>query len=309
MDKEKSTIRFLSFSNDKEDAEKEAKLKEAAAKIELAIARDKAIGELVDYNEPNEGDVSIDLKNDTRSLYERLMEQKNKKKEALEESQKLSNIVTKLDEDDASYLNEVARNKREDEIKKRLEVYDALEEKRRLDEKKMDVDEQKMKQFLIGGGLGSKGTSSLKAKLAAKIKIKPKNKSNQGEVSETIMTGQGSSTEQNRDEVEISSCSYCNQKTNQNSQKADNEESLKNRKSDDNEQEEDKKKRREPDLTQQQRCFCKPKRIMKCIGILPSLPQVKRKHQDSSDEDSDDSSDHLEERLVPRISRSRRSHH
>lgn len=299
MDKDKSCIRFLSFTNDKEDAEKEIKLKEAAARIEQAIAREKALGELIDYNEPSEGDVSIDPKNDTRSLYERLMEQKNKKKEALEESQKLSNLVTKLDEDDVSYLNEVAKNKREEEIKKRLEVYDVLEEKRRSDEKKMDVDEQKMKQFLIGGGLGNRSTSSLKSKLISKIKIKPKNKTSidKNEVSDTISTGQGSSKECNKDKVEISFNSNSESKTNENIDKINDDILIKKANSDDD----DRKERRDTESIEPQKCLCEPKRVMKCIGILPSSPQVKRKWKDSSDEDSDDSSNQLEGRLVPRI--------
>lgn len=177
----KQTIRFLSFSNTEEDAEKETKLREAAAKIEQAIAKEKALNELVDYHEPKTEEEPLDPANDTRPLYERLQEQKNKKQEAIEESQKLSNMITKLDEDDANYLNEVAKNRREEELKKRLEVYDAMEMKKRHDEQRVLEEEKKLKESLLGSGLNRhSGTSSInKSKLSLAIKVKPKPKAKQ----------------------------------------------------------------------------------------------------------------------------------
>lgn len=175
---DKQTIRFLNFSNTEEDAEKEAKLREAASKIEQAVARDKSLSELIDYHEPEPEEGSFDLTTDTRSLYERLQEQKNKKQEAFEESQKLSNMVTKLDEDDANYLNEVAKNKREEELKKRLEVYDAMETKKRVDEQRVLEEEKKLKKSLLDSGLNRRSSTSSvrKPKLSLAIKVRPKPK-------------------------------------------------------------------------------------------------------------------------------------
>lgn len=174
---DKQTIRFLNFSNTEEDAEKAAKLKEAAAKIEEAIARQKAVSELIDYNEKEAEAEPFDPANDTRPLYERLQEQRNKKKEMIEESQKLSNMVTKLDEDDANYLNEVVKNKREEELKKRLEVYDAMETKKRLDEQRVLEEEKRLKESLLASGLNRRNNNTHnKSKLSLSIKVKPKPK-------------------------------------------------------------------------------------------------------------------------------------
>lgn len=173
-----SGMRFLSFANDKEDAEKEAKLKEAALRIEQAIERQKSVSELIDYKPPSEQE--IDPANDTRSLYERLLEQRNKKQEAFDESQKLSNLVTKLDEDEVDYFNDLAKKKREEETRKRLEVYDVLEEKKRNSGRKLIEEEKKLKQSYLGLRPSSTtitkttANNSLKSKLSARLKVKPK---------------------------------------------------------------------------------------------------------------------------------------
>lgn len=177
---DKQAIRFLNFSNTEEDAEKAAKLKEAAAKIEEAIAREKAVSELVDYHEKESGSEPFDPATDTRPLYERLQEQKNKKKQLIEESQKLSNMVTKLDEDDANYLSEVVKSKREEELKKRLEVYDAMETKKRLDEQRILEEEKRLKESLLVSGLNRRNNSTHnKSKLSLSIKVRPRPKPSQ----------------------------------------------------------------------------------------------------------------------------------
>jgi len=175
---EKPSLRFLSFANDKEDAEKEAKLREAAQRIDQAIARQNALSELVDYQPQSHSEEPVDLANDTRPLFERLLEQKNKKREALEESQKLSNLVTKLDEEDAGYLNEVTKAKHEEELKKRLEVYDAMEQKRRLDEKKILEEEKRIKESLVSSKMSIKNCP-LRTKLSNMIKMKPRVRPNE----------------------------------------------------------------------------------------------------------------------------------
>lgn len=237
-------FRFLSFVNEKEDAEKRAKLKEAAARIEQAIAKDKSLNELIDYKPTEE---SIDLANDTRSLYERLQEQKNKKKEALEESQKLSNLVTTLDEEDVSYLNEVARNKREEELKKRLEIHDALEEQKRLNEKKILDHEKKLKESLTFSKKSIHKTNMLKKLKVSSIKMKPKQVKPEKERQEEDDVDDKDKTV----DIESAVCPVSDAKD-----------------------------------------------VMKCIGILPSLPIVE-KFQDSSD--SDNSDDNHSPRIVPRV--------
>lgn len=174
-------IRFLQFTNNKEDAEREARLKEAASSIEKAIKNDKNLNDLIDYQPPDEA--QFDPSQDVRPLHERLSEQKKKKLDEIEESQKMSNAISKLDEEDVQYLNEVAKSQREEEVKKRLEIYDLLEEKKRLDEKRLLEAEQKTKESLTNhthlakksaSPSTSKGSQSLKAKLGNKIKVKPK---------------------------------------------------------------------------------------------------------------------------------------
>lgn len=267
-----STIRFLSFNDDEEDAEKKVKLKEAASKIEQAIARDRSLNELIDYVPPLSCLIK-DPKDDTRPLYERLQEQKNKKQEALEESQKLSNLVTTLDADDANYLNELAKNKQEDELKKRLEVYDALEERKRIKEKLELDEEKKKKDHLLG--INSRSKLPPGTKLSRLIKIKPKMK--------TTETSKPSS---NSREETTSTVIHKRQKTL-------------------NEVEPDKKKllQEEKKLTNGEiisECNCNKSRVMSCIGVLPSLPIVERLNDS---DDSDKSNDDLNQEFISRVLR------
>lgn len=298
---EKTTMRFLSFANNKEDAEKEAKLREAALKIEQAISKQKALSELVDYV-PSAEKPETDPANDTRSLYDRLQEQKNKKKEALEESQKLSNLVTRLDEEDVSYLEEVARNKREKEIKKRLEVHDALESKKRLDEKKMLEEEKRLKESLIGSHSPAK-KSLAKTKLPLSIRMKPKGSTQSiAENSEQKLVDKDEPTEPSQ-----STQGNFDHKTSENNSKRESRD-------EDNNEMQPKRQRiddvgRGPDKNnpfhsndEEPECSCSPKNIMKCIGILPSLPIV-GKLDDSSD--SEGSNDDLEGRITLKISRNK----
>lgn len=183
----KAAVRFLAFADDKEDAEKVAKLREAAARIEQSITREKALNELVDY-QPSDGSSQalINPLEDSRPLYERLLEQRNKKKDEIDESHKLSNLVTKLEEDEVIYLNEVARAKREEEIKKQLEIHDALEAKKRLQMQKMVEQEKRRKEAFmklgshsaaIGGATIVKAQDKhSKSKLSSLIRVKPRNK-------------------------------------------------------------------------------------------------------------------------------------
>lgn len=297
---ENSSIRFLSFSNDKEDAEKVAKLKEAALKIEQAIAKEKSLNELIEYKQP-EGE-TIDPLNDSRPLYERLLEQRNKKQEELEESHKLSNLVTKLDEEDAAYLNEVARSKNELEVRKRLEVYDALEEKKRFDAKRALEQESKLKSCLVD--IKSSGSSSaIKSKLSSMIKVKPRSKNNQN----VVDTGQ-SKSDQNHREPSESDCPTRSSAKRTNPDTTDDSSSKIPRNSDNRRIQKDSinfdrdsnDPSRPPEGDEvasrhiEAECRCARKDVMQCIGILPSLPQVDE-FQDSSD--SDDSGDDVHHQM------------
>lgn len=300
----KSTVRFLSFANDKEDAEKEAKLKEAAFKIEQAIAKEKALEELIDYKPPVEEEGAIDLANDTRPLYERLMEQRNKKKEAVEESQKLSNLVTKLDEEDAYYLNEIAKKKQEEEIKRRLEALDALEDKKRLLEKKQVEEERKMRESLARGKMTSKA-SSIKSRLSSMIKPKMKTKKTDDEP-QIESNKRFSDNSHSIDEVPCDSDRQTRSSTkhaesvSNSDQNVDIRSSSKRQKIETPEKCSDEDGKRNKPIKAGGSCSChNPNDVMKCIGILPSLPLIE-KFVDSSDESSDDG---VSYRLVPRIGR------
>lgn len=306
---EKPSMRFLSFSNDKEDAEKEAKLKEAASKIEQAIAREKALGELIDYQVPAEEN-NVDASNDTRPLYERLLEQKNKKKEVFEESQKLSNFVTKLDEEDVNYLNQVAKNQHEEELKKRLEVYDVLETKKRLDEQKALDEERRKKEFLLGSTLTRK-SSPIKSRLSSMIKIKPKGKTTACEGAQG--SEKGSKGPDQKAEGKDLSHEGSNKRLNEATPNDQPERAIKKQSvatpNDDVssvKQEKQIKNHGDPDGHREDNhqeprdCSC-PKDVMKCIGVLPSLPQDRSKI--GSSDESDHSDDDFNQRLVPRVGR------
>lgn len=287
---EGSAIRFLTFSNDNEDAEKLAKLKEAACKIEEAIAREKSISELVDYVPVEEPE--LDIANDTRPLYERLLDQRKKKEDALEESQKLSNLVTKLDEDDATYLNQVAKDKQEDELKKRLEVYDALEGKRRFREKTALEEEVKMKAALVNSKISPKiQNSSIKDRLSSLIKIRPKSQESKFTHSNETQTATGRQTRQSTARLSKQKTNDTNSSTNSNSNSVEDRDKKRLKTSDDEkrgkeEKQKDDEKKTEETLSQE--CNCNQVKVMRCIGILPSLPIVARDHDSSESEQSEE---------------------
>lgn len=317
---EKSSVRFLSFTNDKEDAEKNAKLKEAAEAIEQAIAKQKAFSELIDVKIPTQEEVT-DLTNDTRPLYERLLEQKNKKQEALEESQKFSNLVTKLDEDDVDYLNSLAKTKQEEELRKRLEVYDAMEEKKRLNETRILEEERLMKQSLLGTNMSSKSSPS-KSKLSSLMKLKqkttpklaatsrPLNKPDGillAETQSSELTEYSGGPRQTRSSSKRNAQSEDSdkgRKSGNESKDSHNDESTKRQKIDERDEEpsDDKRKNIQPESSSAS-CCC-PDNVMKCIGILPSLPIVEKFHDSDSDTNSDDDLG-THRRLVSRVARNK----
>lgn len=293
-----TSIRFLSFADDKEDAEKAAKLKEAAQRIEQAIERQKSVSELIDYRPPPE-EGQIDPANDTRPLYERLLEQKNKKQEAFDESHKLSNLVTTLDEDEATYLNELAKSTREEEIRKRLEVHDILEERKRNSEQKIIEEERKLRESFLGKTFQptKSTTNSLKSKLSSLIKVKPKAQTTS---LDNMVTRNQKRAEEKAKNTEASSA------TNPNKRQSDiSPESLKQEQPDLKrhksivETSHQESVKASSNVHENHECTCSQRHdVMRCIGILPSLPLLD-KYPDSSD--SDNSDDNLNSRIVPRI--------
>lgn len=304
LSNDKPTFRFLSFANDREDAEKEAKLKDAAARIEQAIAREKALGELIDCPTPSQEETAIDPANDHRSLFERLQEQKNKKKNDLEESQKMSNLITTLDDDDVSYLNEVAKNQREEELRRRLEVHDVLEAKKRLEEQKMLEKERQLQNSLLIGTSRkseSKGAFS-KSRISAMVKIKPKakNTSNQEKDTsehdnvqqpQTPLSGGSStsnSTSKRAHSPKGSTLHHNNKK--QSIEKSSNK-LLDNK--------DDKRNEEKHSDSLPAECSC-PKGVARVLGVLPSMPIVTKNNCPDSD-DTDYSDNETEARLIPRL--------
>lgn len=295
-------MRFLSFSNDKEDAEKEAKLKEAAEKIEQAIARERSLNELVDCSVQADKEEPVNLENDTRSLYERLQEQRNKKKESIEEAQKLSNFVAQLDEDDANYLNEVAKNRREEELRKRLEVQDALEAKKRLDEQKMEDQERRMREALLGTSSGSGRDSkvSSKSRLSSMIKAKPKVRP-KGE-----MNSDGAKKEEEEAGKQPDSSPRSSEKRASDSPSQSNKRPTSNQRDerDSSTSHEDDGKRGESLLgSQQEGCRC-TKNVMQTLGVMPSSLIVRENPKDS--DESDNSEEDTICKLLPMNRRKRR---
>lgn len=297
-------MRFLSFANNEEDAEKAAKLKEAAAKIEKAMAKEKVLSELIDYKEEHQSEQEIDPANDTRSLYERLQEQRNKKKEDLEESKKLSNWIAQLDDDDVEYLNEVAKKKQEDELRRKLEMQDALEAKKRIDEQKMLAEERKMRESLLGK---SPQTTKTKSRLSALIKMKPKAKTNDlaGHHSTNTAADQTDKSSTSKQLSSSSAEAKPSQSTTPQETPQDRaiDSSTKTTQDQTNKDKPVKKEDRDEPSHEAPQCTCS-KDVMTSIGVLPSLPII-RDNRDSSDQDSDCSDDNLYGRLVPR-SRKRR---
>lgn len=175
---ESSKFRFLSFTNDDEEKEKTAKLREAARRIEQAIGREKNADELVEYD-PNDfiNDSNFDPKTDTRSLYDRLQEQREKKQEAYDESMKFSNQIACLDEDDIEYLEDLKKQKLEQETRKRLELLDRRREEIKLEAERKLAEEAKLKESLKRDKLGigiNKKSLIVKPSLLSKIRVKPK---------------------------------------------------------------------------------------------------------------------------------------
>lgn len=175
MGDDKRPKRFLCFTNEKEEEEKAAKFREAAQKIEKTISTDNGLAELVDYVPISEGDAKYDPATDSRSLFERLQEQKDKKSKIVEESQKFSNLISTLDEDEAKYLNDVIKEQREEELRKKSEAQSILSTKKRANEDDLRLEELRNKRSLIDPlSSNSKRTCIVKPHLLSKIRVKPK---------------------------------------------------------------------------------------------------------------------------------------
>ncbi|XP_012674299.1 PSME3-interacting protein isoform X2 [Clupea harengus] len=77
---------------------------------------------------PDDPEVAPEEEYDSRSLFERLQEQKDKKQEEYEEQHKFKNMVKGLDEDESNFLDEVSRQQ-------------SLVEKQRRDEERHELQE------------------------------------------------------------------------------------------------------------------------------------------------------------------------
>ncbi|XP_076302768.1 PSME3-interacting protein [Lasioglossum baleicum] len=98
---------------------------------------------------------------DSRSLYERLQEQKNKRDAEYEEAHKLKNMIKGLDDDEVEFLDLVDRTKLEEERKKNLEEEKEMRDFKAavasLQEKSLN---EKLKQELKNPQIVNKNVSS-----------------------------------------------------------------------------------------------------------------------------------------------------
>jgi hypothetical protein len=109
-------------------------------------------------------------KYDSRTLFERLKEQKDKKQEEFEESRKLKHLIRGLDNDEVSFLEQVDENKWKEEEQKMKEEDDAIREYQRqmshLNEaeqtKKMDAFKKSLfaKSSALQSGSGATGSAN-----------------------------------------------------------------------------------------------------------------------------------------------------
>ncbi|XP_076849752.1 PSME3-interacting protein isoform X2 [Brachyhypopomus gauderio] len=95
---------------------------------ELEERRKKRQEEWEKVRKPDDPEEVPEEEYDSRSLFERLQEQKDKKQEEFEEQFKFKNMVRGLDEDETSFLDEVSRQQ-------------SLVEKQRRDEERQEIKE------------------------------------------------------------------------------------------------------------------------------------------------------------------------
>ncbi|XP_035498043.1 PSME3-interacting protein isoform X2 [Scophthalmus maximus] len=96
------------------------------SETELDEKRKKRQEEWEKVRKPDDPEEAPEEAYDSRSLFERLQEQKDKKQEEFEEQLKFRNMVRGLDEDESSFLDEVSRQQ-------------CLVEKQRRDEEKQEL--------------------------------------------------------------------------------------------------------------------------------------------------------------------------
>lgn len=199
---------------------------------------------------------------DTRSLYERLQEQKNKRDAEYEEAHKLKNMIKGLDDDEVEFLDLVDRTKLEEERKKNLE------------------EEKEMRDFKAA--VASLQEKSLNEKLKQELK-------NPQIVNKNISSGSRTSQLKLLAGVVVKRPEK---------QKEDLARGVKRKSSDENK---DTSKKEDCELNEQIIAECKPafktdtlehKNItnetgMKCIGILPGLGT----YEDSSDSECSSDTD------------------
>lgn len=189
-----NTFRVLAFACDGDEKKETDQLREAARKIEAALSNANTSDELKEYNPNDFNDVNksdYDPTSDTRSLYERLAEQRNKKEEAHEESMKFANQIAWLDEDDVEYLNDLEKNKRQEEMRKKLEASERRKQEIKQEAERRRVEEMKLKETLKRDELGANKNKTkplVKPGLLGKIKIKAKLKAPDGTSSSSSLT-------------------------------------------------------------------------------------------------------------------------
>ncbi|XP_015433857.1 PREDICTED: protein FAM192A [Dufourea novaeangliae] len=207
---------------------------------------------------------------DSRSLYERLQEQKTKRDTEYEEAHKLKNMIKGLDDDEVEFLDLVDRTKLEEERKKNLEEEKEMRDFKAavasLQEKSLN---EKLKQELKNPQTANKNLSSgssrtSQLKLLAGVVVKRSEKQKQ-EITRGVKR-KLSSSDESKDSPKNEDCQENDQKVNEN---LECETSTLQ------------------DVSLQNETVVSNMGGMKCIGILPGLGS----YDDSSDSDCSSDTD------------------
>ena len=207
---------------------------------------------------------------DTRSLYERLQEQKNKRDAEYEEAHKLKNMIKGLDDDEVEFLDLVDRTKLEEERKKNLEEEKEMRDFKAavasLQEKSLN---EKLKQELKNPQIVNKNVSSgssrtSQLKLLAGVVVKRSEKQKQGDATRGVK--RKLSSDESIETMKNEDCPVNEEKTTENIECETN--ALK-------------------DDSSENKTTVDNMGGMKCIGILPGLGS----YGDSSDSDCSSDTD------------------
>jgi hypothetical protein len=207
---------------------------------------------------------------DSRTLYDRLKEQRIKKEEEFEESKKLKHLIKGLDNDEISFLEMVDNNKIQLETERWKEEVMAIEEyKRAVAHLNSEEQEKRLQQFKYDILLNSRKKKNESNSLSPKDKNQNKTlkKSSQSALLANVVkkrTHSESSEEKDpkkvkNESIELDKSEDLNKQTNETSIKSD-------------------------------ECSTSAEQTIKCIGVLPGLGSYAS--SDSSDSENSSNSEY-----------------